>query len=306
MLGAGQIVEADQADIVGHAQAASMQGQGRAESHLVIGGKNGAEGLAAVDQPFNGHQPAFLEVLARHHQRRLVAHAGRLQCRPVAAQALGRIGVDRVAGDEGDLAMAQAQQMMGGQAGAFEVVEVQRIQAGCAQRAAGDDGRDVLGQAAQRLVGQPAVQDDLAVDAARAQGVDAALLFLDVPVPADEQGAVARLAEFFLDAAQGHAVEGAVDRLRDHAYAQGAAAGQAAGDRVGNEAQLGDRAVHRLALLGADHGRAVEDAGDRARRHAASLGHHAQRDLAAAALRARWRPVGGFACALLPMYSALI
>jgi len=74
------------------------------------------------------------------------------------------------------------------------------------------------------------------------------------------------------------------------------AAGQAARNRVGHEAQLGNRAVYRLTLLGADDGGAVEDARDRAGRYAAGLGHHAERDLAGLAVGGG---AGSFAHAVL-------
>jgi hypothetical protein len=109
-------------------------------------------------------------------------------------------------------------------------------------------------------VAEPAGEHDDAVDTTRTQGLDATGLFQRIPLATDKQRAVARLFEFILDAAQRHPVEGAVDRLGDHADAQRAPARQAARHRVGHKAQLRDRPVDRLLLLATDHRRAIQDA----------------------------------------------
>jgi hypothetical protein len=273
----GQVVEADHRDIVRHLQSAPVQAQAGTEGHLVVGREDGAEGPTAVEQATDCGQATFLLKRAGYHERRFVAEACCLDRRAIAPQPLVGIGVGWVAGDEGDLPVPQGQQMVGREPGAFEVVEVQRRELGTCELAAGDDHRHRLGDVAQRRVAEPTGQHDDAVDPTRAQGLDAASLFRRIPLATDEQRAVTRPVEFILDAAQRHAVEGAVDRLGDDADAQGAPTGQAAGHRVGHEAELCDRLVDRLLLLATDHRRAIQDARDRARRYTGQAGHHVER-----------------------------
>ena len=294
--GAGDIVEADQRDIVGHVQLAPVQRQRGAEGHLVVGGEDGGVGLAAVEQPLHRHAAAFLVELARQHQAGVEGQAGGFQRGAVAAQALAGVGVAGVARDEGDAPVAQREQVVGGQSRALEVVECQRVQARRLQAAARHHHRQALRVGRQRCVRQAPGEHDDAVDAARTQHLDAARFLRHAPVAADEQRAVAGARELFLDAAQRAAEEGAVDGLRHHAHAQRAPAGQPARHRVGHEAQLRDGLVDGPALVVADHRGAVEDARDRARRHARGLRHHLQRHLAGIARGRRGaaagRPVG--------------
>ena len=105
-----------------------MQGQGGAQRHLVIGTKNGAETLPNLQQPFNRSQTAVFKKGAGHHQQGVHFEAGQFMCDVVSTQPLVGIWMRKITRDEGNVAMAQIQQMLCRQTRAFEVVEVQRRQ----------------------------------------------------------------------------------------------------------------------------------------------------------------------------------
>ena len=144
--------------------------------------------------------------------------------------------------------------------------------------AAGDDERQRLGVRPNRAVVELAVEHDDPVDTPRPEHVDAPRFGLGIEMPADEQGAVAGAAQRVLDAAQGDAVERAVDAERDHAHAVGAPAGQPTRHRIRHEAEFGDGRVDGVALLDADHRGAVEDSRDGAGRDPGPGRHRLERD----------------------------
>ena len=144
-LGVADVVEAHHRDVGAYPPAGCLDGPHRPDRGQVRGGEHRVQ-VGPGAQQF-GHRPlaAGDAELAVRHQVRLVAQPGRLQRRAIAGQpVLAGAHVQR-AGDGGDGAPADLQQVLGGQPGAAGVVGVDVVERlGAGQRAAAEHGRHRL------------------------------------------------------------------------------------------------------------------------------------------------------------------
>ena len=211
--------------------------------------------------------------IAFHHQLRIDGDVRFAQRALVARQALGRIRVVGRAGHERDAAVPQFHQVAHGQVGAVFVVELEADGAFRRQQAARRDDGPLLREIEHALVRDASGQQDDAVDLPRQQQTDAVGLFLRIPVPADDDGRVARVFQAVVHAAQAFIEEGAGNILHHDADGHRAALFQALRHLVRRKFHVRDGRQHGVALVVGDPGRAVQNARDGAGRDAGLAGH---------------------------------
>jgi len=119
--GGRDVVEADHGDVVRDLQAAAVDGVDGAERHLVVRGEDGGRRDGEGEQLFRRRIAARLHERAVDDERRIGRDAGRLQRIDVAPLALRALPRARIAGDVGDAAVAQLQQVVHGHARAEAV-----------------------------------------------------------------------------------------------------------------------------------------------------------------------------------------
>ena len=125
---AGDIVEADHAEVAAHHSPRFVQGIQNAEGHHVAEAESRCRGLFEIeDAPQCVHAAAAVE-RCRHDQGGIRHDAGRLQREAVAAHSLGGDAGGVAAAEKGDAPVAERQQSLGGHARAQDIVGHDRTQ----------------------------------------------------------------------------------------------------------------------------------------------------------------------------------
>ena len=279
-----EVVEARDGDAAGHRPAAALAFEQRADGQNVAGEEAGIDvgmGLHQADQRVG----AFGEAAGRlEHQAGIGRQAKLLQRREIAAAALARaVVVAQRQGDEADALVAQPAEMAGHGARGVEVGVAHRHVDRLGRQVAGLDHRNVgAGQKLAQALGMGGVVQHQAADALRQQRRDQCLLVLQAMAGVGDHQVQAVGARHVGDGVDHGGVERVADRRHDQPDHVGALGRQAAGDAIGQVAELAHRGVDLAAHLVGHARRIAERARHRHRRDAGMARDVAHGDLAAA------------------------
>jgi hypothetical protein len=268
------VVERDDRDVGAHALAEPVEHGDGAHGHEAVGGEQRGRRLVELEQGVHGGRPAGGLEVADVDQVGVGAEAqlggrGRPRLEPLTPG-----GHALRARDVPDALVAEVDQVLHGGADAGDAVGRHARHVDAGDRAVDEHRRHLAGE--QRVdagrVGALRGDDD-AVDAARDEGVEVAVLLLAVLVGVAEQGDVAELEQRLLDGVGEVGEERVADVRHEQADRVGAGRAQRAGLGVRPEVELADGPFDLGPRLGGGGRIARQHARGRRGRDAGALRH---------------------------------